>query len=150
MITNKSFQPRYFLQQVHKDTSYNELISGEERLRLSVDQRAEALKHLVHTNFDRFVSAKVTVDHVYEEMKSKQLNPEEEYGTRFLEKSLNEANSRADQIYGPIVERRQKVEKVRSTLTVLQRYKFFFNLPSNLLESIKQVHIYVLFHSNSV
>ncbi|KAI9257261.1 exocyst complex component Sec5-domain-containing protein [Phascolomyces articulosus] len=138
VITNKSFQPRYFLQQVHKDTSYNELIAGEERLRLSVDQRAEALKHLVHSNFDRFVSAKVTVDHVYEEMKSKQLNPEEEYGTRSLEKSLNEANTRADQIYGPIVERRQKVEKVRSTLTVLQRYKFFFNLPSSLLESIKQ------------
>ncbi|KAI9492453.1 exocyst complex component Sec5-domain-containing protein [Zychaea mexicana] len=138
VITNKSFQPRYFLQHVHKDTTYNELISGEERLRLSVDQRAEALKHLVHSNFDRFVSAKVTVDHVYEEMKSKQLNPEEEYGTRSLEKALNEANARADQIYGPIVERRQKVEKVRSTLTVLQRYKFFFNLPSSLLESIKQ------------
>ncbi|KAI8147481.1 exocyst complex component Sec5-domain-containing protein [Fennellomyces sp. T-0311] len=138
VITNKSFQPRLFLQQVHKDTTYNELISGEERLRLSVDQRAEALKHLVHSNFDRFVSAKVTVDHVYEEMKSKQLNPQEEYGTRSLESALNEANARADQIYGPIVERRQKVDKVRSTLTVLQRYKFFFNLPSSLLESIKQ------------
>lgn len=77
------------MQQVHKDTPYNELIAGEERLRLSIDQRAEALKHLVHSNFDRFVSAKETVDHVYEEMKSKQLNPAEEYGTRHLEKVLD-------------------------------------------------------------
>ena len=49
-----------------------------------------------------------------------------------------EANTRADLIYGPIIERRQKVDKVRSTISVLQRYKFFFNLPSSLLESIKQ------------
>ncbi|CDH55023.1 exocyst complex component sec5 [Lichtheimia corymbifera JMRC:FSU:9682] len=138
VITSKSFQPRLFLQQVHKDTPYNELIAGEERLRLSIDQRAEALKHLVHSNFDRFVSAKETVDHVYDEMKSKQLNPAEEYGTRHLEKVLDEANTRADLIYGPIIERRQKVDKVRSTISVLQRYKFFFNLPSSLLESIKQ------------
>lgn len=88
VITNKSFQPRHFLLQVHKDTSYNELVAGEERLRLSVNQRAEALKTLVHTNFDRFVSAKVTVDHVYEEMKRKQLNAEEDYGTRKLEAAL--------------------------------------------------------------
>ncbi|KAI9311707.1 exocyst complex component Sec5-domain-containing protein [Dichotomocladium elegans] len=138
IITSKSFQPRHFLQHVHRETSYNDLVSGEERLRMSVDQRAEALKHLVHSNFDRFVSAKATVDHVYNEMKSKQLNPAEDYGTRSLDHALNEANVRADKIYGPIVERRQKVEKVRSTITVLQRYKFFFNLPSSLLECIKQ------------
>jgi exocyst complex component 2 len=51
-----------------------------------------------------------------------------------------DASIRADQIYGPVVERRQRVEKVRSTLSVLQQYKFFFNLPSSLLESIKQVN----------
>ncbi|KAI8393547.1 exocyst complex component Sec5-domain-containing protein [Radiomyces spectabilis] len=138
IVSNKSFNPQQFLLQVHKHTTYNDLVAGEEYLRRGVDKRAEALKSLVHTNFDRFVSAKTTIDHVYEEMKSKQLNAEQEFGTRNLEKALEDANSRADQIYGPIVERRQKVEKVRSTLNILQRYKFFFNLPSSLLESIKQ------------
>lgn len=50
------------------------------------------------------------------------------------------ANTRAEQIYGPVVERRQRVDKVRSTLYILQRYRFLFNLPSSLLESIKQVN----------
>ncbi|KAL0086050.1 exocyst complex component Sec5-domain-containing protein [Phycomyces blakesleeanus] len=138
MVGNKSFQPRQFLLQVHKNTSYNDLVRGEEHLRQGVDQRAEALKSLVHTNFDRFVSAKNTIDHVYEEMKSKQLNEDQDYGTGALRAALEDANTRAEQIYGPIVERRQRVDKVRSTLTILQRYKFFFNLPSSLLESIKQ------------
>lgn len=49
------------------------------------------------------------------------------------------ANTRAEQVYGPVVERRNRVDKVRSTLYILQRYRFLFNLPSSLLESIKQV-----------
>lgn len=156
MITNKKFQPRQFLLQVHKHTAYNDLVAGEERLRRDVDQRAEALKSLVHQNFDRFVSAKNTIDHVYEEMKSKQLNQQQDYGTIDIQRSLDgtsfvstaytleltwfaAANTRAEQIYGPVVERRQRVEKLKSTLYILQRYRFLFNLPSSLLESIKQV-----------
>lgn len=159
MITNKKFQPRQFLLQVHKDTSYNDLVAGEERLRRGVDKRAEALKSLVHQNFDRFVSAKNTIDHVYEEMKSKQLNQQQDYGTIDIQRSVDgkivhlrdyrtmtynsiAANTRAEQVYGPVVERRNRVDKVRSTLYILQRYRFLFNLPSSLLESIKQVDIY--------
>ncbi|KAI7877332.1 exocyst complex component Sec5-domain-containing protein [Mucor mucedo] len=138
MITNKKFQPRQFLLQVHKETSYNDLVAGEERLRRGVDKRAEALKSLVHQNFDRFVSAKNTIDHVYEEMKSKQLNQQQDYGTIDIQRSLDAANTRAEQVYGPVVERRNRVDKVRSTLYILQRYRFLFNLPSSLLESIKQ------------
>lgn len=89
MITNKKFQPRHFLLQVHKDTSYNDLVAGEERLRRGVDQRNEALKNLVHQNFDRFVSAKNTIDHVYEEMKSKQLSQQQDYGTIGIQRALD-------------------------------------------------------------
>jgi hypothetical protein len=48
-------------------------------------------------------------------------------------------NAQAERIYGPIIERRGKAEKVRTTLNILERYKFFFSLPSGLLDSIKQV-----------
>ncbi|CAO3610183.1 unnamed protein product [Cunninghamella echinulata] len=138
LITNKNFNPRHFLLHVHKEASYNDLVLGEKRLRHGVDKRAEALKSLVHNNFDRFVTAKNTIDHVYEEMRTHQLNDEQDYGTRALRNALEDANLRADQIYGPVVERRKRVENVRNTLSILQQYKFFFNLPSSLLESIKQ------------
>lgn len=160
MITsNKSFNPRSFLLQVHKDTSYEDLVVGLQRLNVTIDQRSDALKSLVHSNFDRFVSAKNTIDHIHDEMKSKNLNEQEEYGTKKLHRHLigtfirsnpyalnfdspiysTDANTQADKIYGPVIERRGRGEKVRTTLNILERYKFFFNLPSGLLESIKQV-----------
>ena len=88
MISNKNFNPRQFLLAVHKDASYNDLVHGEKRLRRGVDQRAEALKSLVHSNFDRFVTAKNTIDHVYEEMRSLQLNEGMEFGTKDLRLTL--------------------------------------------------------------
>ena len=89
IIANNKFQPRHFLLHVHRDTSYHDLVAGEDRLRRGVDQQAEAQKNLVHQNFDRFVSAKNTIDHVYEEMKTKQLNEEQDYGILGIQKALD-------------------------------------------------------------
>ncbi|GAB5588983.1 Exocyst complex component S5 [Umbelopsis nana] len=138
ITSNKSFNPRSFLLQIHKDTSYEDLVVGLQRLNVTIDQRSDALKSLVHSNFDRFVSAKNTIDHIHDEMKSKNLNEQEEYGTKKLHRHLIDANTQAEKIYGPVIERRGRAEKVRTTLNILERYKFFFNLPSGLLESIKQ------------
>lgn len=84
ITSNKSFNPRSFLLQVHKDTSYEDLVVGLQRLNVTIDQRSDALKSLVHSNFDRFVSAKNTIDHIHDEMRSKNLNEQEEYGTKKL------------------------------------------------------------------
>lgn len=38
----------------------------------------------------------------------------------------------------PVLERREKIEKLRSTVGLLEPYRLFFNLPNTLQESIKQ------------
>ena len=81
----KAFDPKLFLRKVHQNTSYNDLLVGADRLRYTLDQKSEALKNLVQNNFDRFVSAKNTIDTVYNEMKSKSLNKENDYGVRSLD-----------------------------------------------------------------
>ncbi|CAG8604734.1 2351_t:CDS:10 [Ambispora gerdemannii] len=138
LVGTKSFNPKLFLRKVHQDTSFNELLTGANQLRNTLDQKSEALKNLVQDNFDRFVSAKNTIDTVYNEMKSKSLNEENEYGVRGLDTALTEAAAKADQVFGPVLENRMKAEKIRSTLTVLEKFKFFFSLPSSLMESLKQ------------
>ncbi|KAF0492794.1 exocyst complex component Sec5-domain-containing protein [Gigaspora margarita] len=138
LVSAKSFNPKYFLRKVHKDTSYNDLLSGAELLRYTLDQKSEALRNLVQDNFDRFVSAKNTIDTVYGEMKTQCLNADNDYGVRGLDNTLSEAINRAEQVFGPVLVNRNKAEKIRSTLSVLEKYKFFFNLPSSLMESIKQ------------
>jgi exocyst complex component 2 len=123
--------------QVHKNTSFRDLQSGYLRLQDTVEKRKETMKSLVKDNFDRFVGAKSTVEAIYKELKSKNLNSAG-YGTENFCKELQDSNELANQIFKPIVERKMKAEKIRSTLTILERYKFFFNLPSSLQEAIEK------------
>jgi exocyst complex component 2 len=52
---------------------------------------------------------------------------------------------KADQVFLPILENASKAQKVRSTLGVFERSKFFFNLPGSLQESFEAVTISALF-----
>lgn len=46
---------------------------------------------------------------------------------------------KANQVFLPVLENASKAEKLRTTLTVFERSKFFFNLPSFIFESIEAV-----------
>jgi hypothetical protein len=46
---------------------------------------------------------------------------------------------KADQVFLPVLENASKAEKLRTTLGVFERSKFFFNLPGFLVESIEAV-----------
>jgi exocyst complex component 2 len=80
--------------QVHKDTPYEDLVVGLQKLNITIDQRSDALKSLVHSNFDRFVGAKNTIDHIHDEMKAKNLNEADEYGTKKLHRQLIDAKQK--------------------------------------------------------
>jgi exocyst complex component 2 len=89
LVGTKSFNPKFFLHKVHNDTPYADLLRGSNFLRYTLDQKSEALRSLVQDNFDRFVSAKNTIDTVYGEMKAQSLNIENDYGVRRLNKALS-------------------------------------------------------------
>ena len=50
-----------------------------------------------------------------------------------------EAAQKADQVFLPVLENSSKAQKLVTTLGVFERSKFFFNLPSSLVELIKSV-----------
>lgn len=49
------------------------------------------------------------------------------------------AAQKADQVFLPVLENAMKAQKLRTTLSVFDRSKFFFNLPSSLVECIEAV-----------
>lgn len=51
------------------------------------------------------------------------------------------AETRAETVFQPIVEARTKAERLKSTLGVFERSKFFFNLPTVLGEAVEEVKI---------
>jgi exocyst complex component 2 len=52
---------------------------------------------------------------------------------------LSEGAQKANQIFLPVLETASKAQKLRTTLGVFERSKFFFNLPSFIMESIDAV-----------
>ena len=52
-----------------------------------------------------------------------------------------EASQKADQVFLPILENASKAQRVRATLGVFERSKFFFNLPGSLVESIEAARL---------
>ncbi|KAJ1968796.1 Exocyst complex component S5 [Dimargaris xerosporica] len=134
--SNRKFLPRQFLYEVHKDTSYHDLERGLQTLKHAVNQRSVALKGLVQNNFDRFVAARSKIDILDQEIRGKDPDGSGVYGTGALERTLTAASQYASNIYGPIIQSRTRAEKVRNTLSAIERYKFFFNLPHNLSEFI--------------
>jgi exocyst complex component 2 len=48
---------------------------------------------------------------------------------------------KANQVFLPVLENAAKAQKLRTTLGVFERSKFFFNLPGFIIESIEAVSL---------
>ena len=113
------------------------------------------LKSICHLSI--VVITQVTLA-LYTEMKEGMLAPKTDYASQPLRDHLkreeryilidlfilylfpfSEGAQKANQVFLPVLENASKAQKLRTTLGVFERSKFFFNLPSFIIESIEAV-----------
>ncbi|KAF8908627.1 exocyst complex component Sec5-domain-containing protein [Gymnopilus junonius] len=137
LVTSKAFSPSQYLSYAHPNATYHDLVRGAEHLERSLEAREEALKMLVEDTLDSFVSVKSTVDSLCTVMRQEILAPDTGHATLRLRRHLKVSGAqRANQIFLPVLETASKAQKLRTTLGVFERSRFFFNLPSFIMESI--------------
>ena len=141
LVSSKHFTPSAFLRDVHATTPSPVLQQGLSYLSQSIAQKSGSLKVLVETNFDRFVAAKATIEGVYREMKDTGFlskDKESEFGVGKIRAYLNEAGSKADDVFGPIMAGRGREEALRFLLNMLDRHGSMLDIPVTLLDAVKR------------
>lgn len=126
---------------MHATTPSAELQRGLNLLSTSIAQKSGSLKLLVESNFDRFVAAKGTIEGVYMEMKANSFldkEKESEYGVGKIRSYLNEAETKADDVFGPVMKGRGREEELRTLLSVVEKHRDILEMPGLLADCIKR------------
>jgi len=172
------------LSQVHSEASTDALLAGLDFLSRSIEKKSASLKVLVESNFERFVSAKATIDRVYNEMRDqgKEAEPpkpaqhirtgsrssftgrergpsfslahgvappvptermknalvkESEYGVSGIKVPLTEVAVKAEEVWGPALNGREREETLKSILASVEQHRGLFEVASAMRDAIR-------------
>ncbi|KAK9447705.1 exocyst complex component Sec5-domain-containing protein [Limtongia smithiae] len=92
----------------------------------------------IQRNFDIFVKMKSAVDTAYVEMRRDFLQEQKKWGVASIELQINSANKKAAQLMKPIMDNKVKGDRLKATLSLIEKHRYLFDLPATLKDSIRR------------
>ncbi|KAK9323912.1 exocyst complex component Sec5-domain-containing protein [Lipomyces orientalis] len=99
---------------------------------LTIDQA------VLQRNFDMFVKMKSTLDTAHKEMKKDFLQESKNWGVADIDQLIDDANMKAAQIMKPVMDNKSKGDRLKATLSLIEKNRYLFDLPGALLANIKR------------
>jgi len=134
-ISSERFDPAYFLLEHHHSTTFDDLKAGLEHLRRKVEGHNQNQLSFIKSNTNSIMDQLDTLKSI----KSRYELDNKDYGsdpTVAVEGAISECKEEADKMFFDVLGRKDKADKTRNALTVLNRFKFLFQLPANIRRNL--------------
>ena len=130
-IGSERFDPAYFLLEHHHNTTFDDLKVGLEHLRRAVSGHNQNQLSFIKSNTNSIMDQLDTLRSVKQryEIDNKELGRDP---TVAVERAISQCKEEADKMFFDVLGRKDKADKTRNALTVLNRFKFLFHLPASI------------------
>lgn len=136
-LLSENFNPTWYLLENYNSTSFSDLKAGLMSLKRKVGQLQEGPSSFLKSNVNAIV---ICLDILHELQKAMEKD-KQEMGSDLTEK-LSEAVLRskeeAENIFESILARKDQADSTRNALSILQKFRFLFNLPVTLEKNIQK------------
>lgn len=122
-LKEEAFNPFLFLTEIHKETEYEMLCKGLLNLKAIINSRTESLREMVKENFNKFVTARNTVNAIKDNAVSarcmEQLNE--------IQASIQTVLQLANELSGPLAESKSKHLQIQKSIDLLHEFEPFLS-----------------------
>ncbi|XP_076849244.1 exocyst complex component 2 [Brachyhypopomus gauderio] len=137
-FTSENFSATWYLIENHSGTSFEQLRLAVGNLKKQASRKNEGSLAYVKGGLSTFFEAQDALAAIHQKLESDGTEKVEGSMTQQLERILNKASDTADTLFQEVLGRKDKADSTRNALSVLQRFKFLFNLPLNIERNIQK------------
>lgn len=156
LITSREFNSQKFLATVHKDTSMDSLMKYLKYLETNIESQQLELKEVIDDNYVNFINCKDSIDEIlvlfkklktraqqemekiriFNPQRQKNLKQDSNFLITELEESIKNLTLATSMMIRPISDNKMKERKIFKIIEFINKNKFLFDLPSNLITNI--------------
>ncbi|KAL1122800.1 hypothetical protein AAG570_003126 [Ranatra chinensis] len=136
-LASEEFSPGWFLLEHHHATSFDDLRVGLTYLKRKVDTQKEGQLSFLKGNVGSVIEQLETLENLKttfeEDIIKHGLNR-----TETIESAIKECISEGNMLFDGVLKGREKADRTRNALGVLQRFRFLFTLPASIERNMKR------------